>query len=305
LTTEIFIHAWAGLRYSGEMNGMRLAVFGGTGFVGSVLRREAQRRGIELVCFSRCEREGFRVFRGPGDLDACGAVVNLAGEPILGLWTAGRRRRIVASRVEGTRRIVEALRGTPVRTLINASAIGYYGDTGETEVSEDSPAGTGFLAETCEAWEAAAEEAADARVVRIRIGFVIGDGGAMHLIRPVFQAGLGGNLGSGKQWMSCIHVEDVAGLILWALETPSVSGPVNAVMPEPVRNAEFTKTLAAAVRRPAIFPVPAFALKLILGELSRVMLDSARVRPDVATKLGYAFRFPTVTAALQSSSKAK
>ncbi len=291
------------MRYISGMSVNRLAVFGGSGFVGGALRREAQRQGIELVCFSRREREGFRVFGGPGDLDGCRAVVNLAGEPILGLWTAGRRRRIVASRVEGTRRIVEALRGTPVRTLINASAIGYYGDTGETEVNEASPAGDGFLAETCKAWEAAAEEAVDVRVVRLRIGFVIGDGGAMHLIKPVFQAGLGGNLGSGKQWMSCIHVEDVAGLILWALEKGAVSGAVNAVMPTPVRNAEFTKAIAAAVRRPAIFPAPAFALRLLLGELSRVMLDSARVRPDVATKLGYTFRFPTVASALQSPQK--
>jgi len=288
------------VRYTGWMNTKRLAVFGGSGFVGSVLRREAEQRGMELVCFSRSERVGFRIFRGPGDLDGCGAVVNLAGEPILGPWTAARRRRIVESRVGGTRRVVEALRGTQVRTLINASAIGYYGDTGEAEVSEGSPAGDGFLAETCQAWEAAAEGAQGVRVVRIRIGFVLGDGGAMRLIRPVFQAGLGGNLGSGRQWMSCIHVGDVAGMILWALETPALSGPLNAVMPAPVRNADFTKTLAAAVRRPAILPAPALALKLLLGELSRVMLDSARVRPDVAVKLGYAFRFPTLATALQT-----
>lgn len=282
---------------------MRLGLFGASGFVGSVLRREAEARGIESVCFSRRAREGFEVFHGPRDLDGLDAVVNLAGEPILGIWTAARRKRIVESRVEGTRRIVEALRGSSVRTLINASAIGFYGDTGEEEVSELSPAGRGFLAETCQAWESAAvaAEPLGVRVVRIRIGFVIGNGGAMALIRPLFSFGAGGNLGSGQQWMSCVHVEDVAGMILWALATPGISGPLNAVMPKPSRNAEFTKTLAATLHRPAILPAPAFALRLALGDLSHVMLDSARVRPSVAIQHGYPYRFPDLASALRGN----
>lgn len=280
---------------------MRVGLFGASGFVGSVLRRAAEAGGIETACFSRRAREGFRVFDGPRDLEGLDAVVNLAGEPILGIWTAARRQRIVESRVEGTRRIVEALQGSSVRTLINASAIGFYGDTGEEEVSEPSPAGQGFLAETCAAWESAAvaAEPLGVRVVRVRIGFVIGKGGAMALIRPLFSAGAGGNLGSGQQWMSCVHVEDVAGMMLWALATPGVSGPLNAVMPKPVRNAEFTKTLASIVRRPAILPAPAFALRLALGDLSHVMLDSARVLPAVALQHGYAYRFPDLAAALR------
>ena len=278
-----------------------VGIWGASGFVGGVLRRRAAERGVETVCFSRRERPGFRVFSGPGDLRGLDAVVNLAGEPILGLWTAERKRRILQSRVEGTRRIVAAIRESSVRTLINASAIGYYGDTGESEADEHSPCGSGFLADTCRQWEAAACEASSngVRVVLLRIGFVIGEGGAMRWIRPVFRAGLGGNLGSGRQWMSCIHVEDVAGMILWALENPSVSGPVNAVMPEPVRNAEFTRQLAASMRRPVILPVPAFALRRALGGLSRVMLDSARVRPGVALSLGYDYKFPTPGAAFQ------
>ncbi|MEI8312913.1 MAG: DUF1731 domain-containing protein, partial [Verrucomicrobiota bacterium] len=169
-------------------------------------------------------------------------------------------------------------------------------------VDEASPRGAGFVAETCQAWEAAASAAvlSGVRVVLLRIGFVIGNGGAMRLIRPVFRMGLGGRLGSGKQWMSCIHVGDVAGMILWALEHRSVSGPVNAVMPEPVTNAGFTRAAAASVRRPAIFPVPAFVLKAALGELSHVLLDSSRVSPGVAVRLGYPYRFSALADALQS-----
>lgn len=284
------------------MSFSRLGVFGASGFVGGVLCRLAARQGVEVVCFSRRERPGFRVFSGKEDLSKVDAVVNLAGEPILGLWTAERKKRILESRVAGTRRIVEAIRGTSVRTLINASAVGFYGDTGEREVDEASPAGSGFLAETCRAWEASAMDAAvgGTRVVMVRIGFVIGSEGAMRLIRPLFQAGLGGNLGSGRQWMSCVHVADVAGMILWALKNPEVSGPLNAVMPEPVRNSDFTRTLAASVHRPAIFPVPAFVLRLALGGLSHVMLDSIRARPGVAMRLAYPYKFPNLAAALKS-----
>jgi hypothetical protein len=237
-------------------------------------------------------------------LDGLDAVVNLAGEPVLGLWTAERKRRIRESRVEGTRRIAEAITSgkSSVRTLVNASAIGFYGDTGDRVVDETSPHGSEFLAETCQAWEAAASAAvlSGVRVVLLRIGFVIGSGGAMGLIRPVFRACLGGRLGSGRQWMSCIHVGDVAGMILWALDQGAVSGPLNAVMPEPVTNAEFTRAVAASVRRPAIFPVPAFVLKAALGELSHVLLDSSRVSPGVAVKYGYPYRFSTLAGALQS-----
>lgn len=285
------------------MPSLRLGIFGASGFIGGTLRDLATRRGDEVVCFSRRERPGFRVFRGASDLDGLDAVVNLAGEPILGIWTAARKRRILGSRVRGTRRIVEAVASgkSTVRTLVNASAIGFYGDTGDRVVDEASPPGSGFLAETCQAWEAAASEAgsAGARVVLIRIGFVIGTGGAMSLIRPIFRMGLGGRLGTGRQWMSCIHVADVAGMMLWAAHEETVTGPVNAVMPGPVTNAEFTKAVASSVRRPAIFPVPAIVLKTVLGELSHVVLDSSRVAPGAARKHGYPYRFSTLAEALQ------
>lgn len=289
----------------GRMPSLRIGIFGASGFVGGALRAAALRGGDEVVCFSRRERPGFRVFRGVGDMAGLDAVVNLAGEPILGIWTAARKQRILESRVRGTGRIVKAITsgGSTVRTLVNASAIGFYGDTGDRVVDETSPCGAGFLAETCRAWEAAAsaEVFSGVRVVLLRIGFVIGCGGAMGLIRPVFRMGIGGRLGSGKQWMSCIHVEDVAGMILWAIHHGAVSGPVNAVMPEPVTNAEFTRAVAESVHRPAIFPAPGFVLKLALGELSHVLLDSSRVLPGVARRGGYPYRFSTLSEALQAN----
>lgn len=284
----------------------RIGIVGASGYVGRRLGELAASRSHEVTRFSRAARPGFRALppEGPVDFSGLDAIVNLAGEPILGLWTNAKRQKILGSRIGTTSQVVAGLLASNdgPRTLVNASAIGYYGDTGETEMDETSPAGTGFLAETCRAWEAAAAPAAAAgiRVVRLRIGFVVGPGGAMALILPIFRAGLGGNLGSGRQWMSCIHVDDVAGMILWSLADDAVNGPVNAVMPAPVRNAGFTRELAAAVRRPAILPVPAFALRLALGELSGVMLDSARVLPRAATSHGYPFAFPDLPAALRA-----
>lgn len=286
------------------MSSLRIGIVGASGFIGRTLQELSVGSGVGTVCFSRQERPGFQVFRDVKDLEGIDAIVNLAGQPVLGLWTPARRKAIFESRVDGTQKIVDAILSgkSGVRTLVNASAVGFYGDTGNRPVDESSPHGTGFLAETCQAWEAAAERAAQAgvRVVRLRIGFVIGNGGAMRLIRPVFRMGLGGRLGSGKQWMSCIHVEDVAGMILWAIHQEAVSGPVNAVMNDPVTNAEFTRAVASSVRRPALFPAPAFLLKTLLGDLSHVLLDSVRVLPAVAWKSGYSYRFPTLPAALQS-----
>ena len=286
---------------------MKIGIIGATGYIGSRLQAAALRSGQEVVCFSRNERSGFRRFSLDAipDFSGLDAVVNLAGESILGLWTSQKKEKILRSRVETTRHVMEGLSRLPdgPRILINASAIGYYGDTGENSVSETSPAGTGFLAQTCKAWEEATQGsvAEKMRIVRLRIGFVTGPGGAMRFVLPLFKMGLGGPLGNGRQWMSCIHVDDVAGLILWAIDNASISGPVNAVCPEPVRNTDFTRALARAVHRPAILPAPAFALRLALGELSRVMLDSIRVIPEVALTAGYSFRYPNVEAELEAS----
>ena len=277
---------------------MNIGILGARGYVGTRLCKMAAAAGHSIVPFSRGGAAGFRQILADEPLDFSGldAVVNLSGEPILGLWTKSKKNEILRSRVETTRRVVESLRPGGPRVLVNASAIGFYGDTGESEATESSPAGSGFLAEVCQAWEAAAQPAENlgVRTVLLRIGFVTGPGGAMRLIAPIFKLGLGGKLGSGRQWMSCIHVDDVAGMILWALENNAVRGPLNAVNPDPVRNADFTQILARVLHRPAILPAPAFALRLALGELSHLLLDSIRVRPAKPLALGYRFHHPTL-----------
>ncbi len=287
---------------------MRLGITGATGFIGVHAARLAAARGWDVVRFSRAPRDSsWRLFAPgrPADVDGLDAVLHLAGEPVLGLWTKEKRRRIMDSRVLGTRSITEgfAQAKNPPRTLVSGSAVGFYGDTGDREVDESSPCGTGFLAEVCRVWEAEARKAESAatRVVMLRTGFVLGrDGGAMKLVLPVFLAGLGGRLGSGRQWMPCIHVDDVAGMALWAVENEVIRGPLNAVMPRPVTNREFTKALGHAVRRPAIFPVPAFVLRASLGPMSTLLLDSSRVLPSVALAGGYRYVSGDLVGALDS-----
>ena len=285
---------------------MIIGITGGTGFIGHAVRRAAEARGDRPILFSRRGGEGRRLFSlsEPLDVSGCDGLVHLAGESILGLWTQEKRRRILASRVEGTRRLVEGIAAAPVkpRVLVSASAIGFYGDTGNAAVDEDSPAGSGFLSEVAQAWEAEASKAESlgVRVVRIRIGFVLGrDGGAMNLIKPLFRLGLGGRLGSGSQWMSCIEVEDLASIVMECLHNDAIKGPVNAVMPEPVTNREFTWSAARAAHRPALFPAPAFALRLALGDLSHLMLDSQKVLPKRLMETGFSYRFASVTSAME------
>ena len=286
---------------------MRLGITGATGFIGRRAAQLAAARGWEVVPFSRRPHEAStrKFIPGePADVDGLDAVLHLAGEPILGWWTKEKRRRIMDSRVLGTRSIVEgfARAARPPRVLVSGSAVGFYGDTGNTEVDESSPSGRGFLAEVCRAWEAEAEKAQPAaRVVLLRTGFVLGrDGGAMKLMLPAFRLGLGGKLGSGRQWMSCVHVDDVAGMALWAVENEIIRGALNAVMPSPVTNAEFTRAVARAVHRPAIMPNPAFLLRLILGGMSSLLLDSSRVRPSVAENGGYRYTFRALDKALDA-----
>jgi uncharacterized protein len=282
---------------------MTLGILGATGYVGTRLGELAESEGHRVIRFSRSPREGFRPVPTDGPLDFSGldAVVNLAGEPILGLWTPEKKEKILRSRVDTTLRVVESLQPGGPRVLINASAIGFYGDTGNNEVDESSPAGTGYLARVCQAWENAARpaETQGVRLVLPRIGFVTGPGGAMKLLRPLFKSGLGGKLGDGRQWMSWIHVDDVAGMILWALTNEKIRGPLNAVAPEPIRNSRFTREVARAFHRLAFLPAPAFALRLALGELSHLLLDSSRVRPAKAIALGYRYRQPSLAKGLR------
>jgi hypothetical protein len=283
---------------------MRLGITGASGFIGGHVTRLAVAQGWEVVPFSRQPRDERTRRLVPGkaaDVEGLDAVVHLAGEPVVGRWTSEKRRRIMESRVMGTRSLAEgfARAAHPPRVLISSSGIGYYGHTGDTEVEENSPAGRGFLADVCRAWEAEAMQVRNARVVILRIGLVLGrEGGTMKRILPVFCAGLGGRLGSGRQWMSCIHVDDIAGLALWAIGQENLDGPVNAVMPHPVTNADFTRLLARAVHRPAILPAPAFVLRAVLGEMASLLLDSSRVRPRVAEERGYSYEFADVEKAL-------
>jgi len=230
------------------------------------------------------------------------AVVHLAGENVAQRWTPDAKRRIRQSRELGTRNLVCALARLPRRpaALVCASAIGYYGSRGDEALTESSAPGAGFLSEVCAAWEreAVAAEALGIRVVRVRIGVVLDPrGGALQRMLPPFRLGAGGRLGGGRQWMSWIHRDDLAELFRFAVEKP-VRGPLNAVAPNPVSNAGFTRELASALHRPAIFPVPKFALRLLFGEMSEVLLASQRVAPKAAASAGFAFRFPHLGPAL-------
>jgi uncharacterized protein (TIGR01777 family) len=288
---------------------MNIGITGATGLIGARLVDRALQRGHEVIAFSRsperqipgCEMRLFSVDKAP-DLTGCDAFVHLAGEPVVGLWTPEKKRRIVQSRVEGTRRVVEAFLASahPPETLVSASAVGFYGDSGDSEITETVPAGRGFLADTVQAWEEeASKAAAHTRVVLLRVGIVLArDGGALGTMLPAFKAGLGGKIGSGQQWMPWIHLEDVSGLILFAVENLDVRGPMNATSPWPARNCDFTQTVAGTLHRPAFFRVPATALRL-LGEFSHELLDSKRILPAVATEHGYPFRFPELGPALK------
>jgi uncharacterized protein (TIGR01777 family) len=288
---------------------MKVGITGVRGFIGARVAARCGIRGIEVVGFSRHPASGARRFEltSTPEISGLDAIINLAGEPILGLWTKEKKRRIHESRVLGTRRLVEAIAQTDdrPRVLVNASAIGFYGDTGENSVDEFSALGSGFLADVCRDWEAEAAGATSSgvRVVLVRIGFVLGRGGALKLLQPLFKLGLGGKLGNGRQWMSGVHVEDVAGMIVWALENERLHGPVNAVMPEPFRNAEFTSELARCVNRSAILPAPALALRLAFGKLADSMLGSSRVVPRVACDAGYTYQFATLRSALAEATK--
>lgn len=286
---------------------MKIGISGVTGLIGRRVAALARKRGHDVIGYTRHpERLGpdsrrFSTDEVP-DVTGCDAILNLAGEGVAGLWTQARRRAIMLSRVEGTRRFVEAIRNTtrPPRVLVNGSAIGIYGDTGDGLADEEAPHGSEFLAKVCEAWEEEAMRARETvRVVVLRTGMVLArEGGALAAMLPVFQLGLGGRLGSGRQWISWIHIDDEAALALATLENEALHGPVNGTAPNPVRNVDFTKALAMTLRRPAFFRVPAMVLRTAVGGFSAELLESRRIIPAAAVNAGFAFRFPELQAAL-------
>jgi uncharacterized protein (TIGR01777 family) len=305
---------WAVIRWRTRcvIEDMVIGLTGGTGFLGRHVIDAATAAGHEVVVFSRnpsvvvAGARERRLWPGAGlpDLGGCDAVIHLAGETVLGWWTRAKREAIRGSRVDGTRRLVAALGSPPasVRALVCASAVGFYGDRGDEVLTESAAAGDGFLADVTQAWEREAEaaEAVGVRVVRARLGLVLGpDGGAWPVLRRVFRAGVGGRLGSGGQWMPWIHVRDAAALLVAAAVDGRYRGPVNTVGPEPVRNIELTRAVARALRRPAILPAPAPVMRLVLRDQARMFLDSQRVVPEAAQRLGFSFAYGTLATALE------
>lgn len=293
-----------------------IAVTGASGLVGRELVAQLEAAGCLVRSLVRrpvkdAEKE---IYWKPseGQIDAeelngVDAVVHLAGENIAAVrWTESKKKRIVDSRIEGTRLLSQTLAELPSKpsVLVSASAIGYYGDRGDTRLDESSPAGDGFLAETCVAWEAATAPAQEAgiRTVLMRTGLVLSpEGGLMGTILPVFKWGLGGVVGSGDQYMSWITLGDLARSYRYALNNEALQGPVNATAPHPVTNREFTAALGAAVRRPTIFPVPAFALRLATGEVAdEMILASVNALPQRLLDAGFEFQDPELDPALQS-----
>ena len=294
---------------------MRVSITGGTGLIGRALARRLLELGHEVRLTGRRQPSDLEpgvsftawdALSGPPPADAvelADAIVHLAGESVAQRWTAEAKARMRASRIEGTRRLVEALAATARRpaTLISASAIGIYGDRGDEWLDEDCRPGEGFLGELARDWEqaAAGARALGVRVVLVRIGIVLdARGGALKRMLTPFRWGLGARLGSGRQWMSWIHLADLVELIVFGLQHAQIEGPVNAVAPNPVTNAEFTRVLARALRRPAILRAPAFVLRAALGEMATVLLASQRVRPRAAMAAGFSFRFPELSRAL-------
>ncbi|MBM4126161.1 MAG: TIGR01777 family protein [Nitrospira sp.] len=299
---------------------MRIVIAGGTGFIGRALCALLGQAGHHVVLLTRRIEESQRSVGTHGTpvewngreagaweraLDGADAVINLAGASIAdGRWTDARKRLLTESRVDTTRLLVDAIArcSSKPHTLINASGIGYYGPDDDRELTEEAPRGQGFLADLCLAWELEALrlERLNVRVVLLRTGMVLEqDGGALPKMLLPFRLFLGGPILPGTQWVSWIHRHDHISLIQWLLATPSISGPVNAVAPEPVTMTQFCKALGLALHRPSWLPVPRFALNILLGELSTLMTTGQRVVPEKALSAGFSFQYPNLESALR------
>ncbi|CCI28850.1 conserved hypothetical protein [Microcystis aeruginosa PCC 9809] len=309
---------------------MKIAITGATGFVGSRLVVKLYDRGDDILILTRNPDKAGRIYpksiypkieiipyiateSGDWQKEICGcdAVINLAGEPISERWTGEAKRAIVASREIGTEKIVEAIsRSERVATaladqkpkvLINSSAIGYYGTSETASFDENSPPGDDFLADVCKKWETAAQKVKDygTRLVILRTGIVLGNGGALGKMIPPFKLFAGGPIGSGRQWFSWIHRDDLINLIIYCLDRQGISGTFNATAPNPVRMKEFCQILGEVMNRPSWLPVPDFALEILLGEGAKIVLEGQEVLPKATQAIGFDYRYPNLEAALQ------
>jgi hypothetical protein len=303
---------------------MRVFVTGGTGLVGRRIVARLRQRGDDVLVLTRSADSAKQlpaevsvVVGDPAmagswlnDLAACDGVIHLAGESVAARWTTERKQKIRDSRVESTRLIAGAMANSPLRpngsprVLVNASAVGYYGryEDNPTEFVETDPPGSGFLADVCVAWEAATEPAtaAGVRVAIVRVGFVLADdGGGLGVVARPFRWFLGGPVATGRQWVSWIHVDDLAGLFLLALDRTDTTGPINGTAPEPVTNWGFAHAIAAALHRPCWLRVPRFAIRLLMGEMSELATHGQRAIPVRAKELGFEYQFPLLEPALR------
>lgn len=291
---------------------MRVLVTGATGFLGRALIAALRRRGDEVIALTRDVATARQSLpdgataatwsRAADYVAHADAVVNLAGEPIAGRWTAAKMHAIRESRMHATRALTDAIASAPKKpkVLVSTSAIGVYGETFE-ETDESAPAGKDFLAQVCVDWEAEADRAVrtGVRVAKLRVGLVLGRGGVLERLLPLFRAGLGGPIGSGKQWWSWVHVDDVVAAYRAALDDARFEGPINVVSPNPATQRDFARTLGEVVRRPAVVPTPAFALRVALGDGAGPILTGQRVVPRRALALGFEFVHPVLREALE------
>lgn len=301
---------------------MKVAITGATGFVGSRVVERLQAAGHATLILTRNPSQAERMFPSAafpgvtviaytptqsgdwqGNLSGCDAVVNLAGQPIADRWTESRKRDILHSRQVGTQKLVEAIAQANPRpqVLVNASAVGYYGTSETATFDETSQPGDDFLAQVCTAWEAEAEkiQASGVRLVILRMGIVLGMGGVLARMLPPFKLFAGGPIGTGQQWFSWIHREDLIDLILQAVTQPTMSGVYNATAPHPVRMHELSQTLGDVLHRPSWLPVPGFALEALLGDGAKVILEGQQVLPKRTLETGFIYQYPTVKPALQ------
>ena len=292
---------------------MRIVLAGGSGFLGRALRERLRRDGHDVLVFTRQPRPGHndevawtpdgKIGPWAASLSGADAVVNLAGEGIADKrWNDARKRALRDSRVLPTRSLVGAIQqmATPPTVFVNGSAVGYYGPRGDEVVTESTPPGSDFLSDLCVAWEREAEQASTkTRVVAVRTGLVLHpDGGALGGMLTPFRLGIGGPLGSGDQFMPWIHLDDWVSLVVWLMASADARGAFNATAPVPVTNRDFTRALGRALHRPAFMPVPAFALRLLLGEFADSLLTGQRAIPARAQEQGFAFRFMSIDEAL-------